>query len=138
MSKEHVLEAMNVKLFASVALAALVKENIAYARGIVTNTWPQVHYFEVTSTEGYITDYDSITVQFSVWALDKFSALRIADIVEKIFKRLHEKITVTGGVVDINWSQLIDSGALPETDPQLFGQFLRFTFRYRGENLGGF
>lgn len=135
----RMLEAIDKTLKASTALVALVpKASINYARGPVSATWPAVHYFEVATTEGYQADYNSVTIQFSAWALDMHSALQIKEVVHSLFSRFHGKIAITGGSVDINWTELVDSGALPETDPQLFGSFLRFQFRYRGVNLGGY
>jgi len=138
MTTEPILEAINSKLFATTALTAIVGNNIAYARGPIDGTWPQVHYFEVAEVEGYQLDYNSITVQFSAWAHDKYQVLEIKRILSVLFSRFRGTISVTGGTVDINWTELVDSGALPESDPQLFGQQLRYQFRYRGTNIGGF
>jgi len=138
MIARNLIEAILKNLTDSTALAAIVGTNIAYARGAIDNTWPQVHFFEVATTEGYMADYNSVTIQFSAWALDSYDALQIKEIIYSIFSRLHGKTAITGGSVDINFSTLVDSGALPESDPQLFGSYLRFRFFYRGTNLGGF
>lgn len=138
MIARSVLEAVNVKLFATSGLTSIVGTNIAYARGPISNTWPQVHYFEVTGLEGYQVDFNTLTVQLSAWSNDKFQALAIKEVLYGIFSRFKGLTSVTGGTVDITWTELVDSGALPETDPQLFGQYLRFLFRYRGANIGGY
>lgn len=138
MIAQNILAAAHAKLFASSALTAIVGTNIAYARGPVSNTWPQVHYFEVANSEGYQVDFNTITIQLSAWSLDKFQALAMKEVLYGIFSRFKGLTSVTGGTVDITWTELVDSGALPETDPQLFGQYLRFLFRYRGANIGGY
>jgi hypothetical protein len=138
MISQNVIAAVHSKLFASTELTAIVGTNIAYARGPISNTWPQVHYFEVAGIEGYQVDFNSCTIQFSAWSLDKFQALAMKEVLYGIFSRFKGLTSVTGGTVDITWTELVDSGALPDTDPQLFGQYLRFLFRYRGANIGGY
>lgn len=134
---KDLITAINNTLFASTELQGKVAKRIAYARGTVGSKWPQVHYFEVAETVGYLADYNSITIQFSAWSLNKYESLEIKDILKTLFTRFRGVISITGGEVDINWSELIDSGALPETDPTLYGQYLRYIFKYRGKNLGG-
>lgn len=138
MSVNHVLDAVNVMLFADSSITGIVGTNIAYARGPVSNKWPQVHYFEVTDTYGYQCDFNSHTVQISAWALDKWDALNLKIYLTNLFLRYRGKVSITGGTVDITWCEIIDSGALPESDPQLFGQYIRVKIRYRGTNLGGY
>jgi len=134
----NALDAILKTLTDSTELAAIVGSNIAYARGAISDTYPLVHFFEVASSVGYKADYNSITVQFSAWADNSYDALQLKEILYTLFNRFHGKIVLTGGTVDINWTTLVDSGALPEGDPQLYGSFLRFKFMYRGTNLGGF
>ena len=139
MISSRVVEAIDKKLKASTALVALVpKTSIGYGRGPVTATWPNINYFDLAPREGYQVDFNSLTIQISIWALNPKSALAIKEVVYGIFARFRGKIAIAGGSVDITWTELVDSGALPETDPQLYGQYLRFLFRYRGENLGGY
>ena len=139
MISARIVEAIDKKLKASTALVALVpKASIGYGRGPITATWPNIHFFEVASGEGYQVDFNSCTVQISIWATNPKSALSIKEVVYGILSRFRGKIAIAGGSVDITWTELVDSGALPETDPQLYGQYLRFLFRYRGENLGGY
>ena len=139
MISARVIEAVDKKLKASPALVALVpKTSIGYGRGPITATWPNIHFFEVASGEGYQVDFNSCTVQISAWSTDPKNALKIKEAIYGIFSRLRGDVAITGGSVDITWTELVDSGALPETDPQLYGQYLRFLFRYRGENLGGY
>jgi hypothetical protein len=113
------------------------KKNIGYGRLPVTTKANTVNFFEVAQADGYQINYDSVTLQFSVWCLDKWDAVEIKDIIHKSYSGFRGTLNTTGGTVEINWTELIDAGALPESDPQLYGQFLRFTFRYRGSNIGG-
>lgn len=137
MITQPMVYALQTKAFACTALTAIVGNNIAYDRGQVGNTWPQVHFFEVSSMAGYQVDFNYCIVQFSCWALDKWDALNLKEIVYQEFDRFIGKITTSLGVVDITWSEMIDSGALPEADATLYGQYVRFKFRFRGANLGG-
>jgi len=134
-----IVNAIQNKLFACTALTAIVGTNIAYAQGPIVGTWPQVHFFKVSSIDGYKVDFNYYTAQFSTWALDKWDAITINDIVYAEFNRFIGKVSAspTVGDVDITWSEMIDSGALPEADTTLHGQYVRFKFRYRGANLGG-
>jgi hypothetical protein len=136
--RSKILEAIQKLLFANTALKNALSSRIYYDRGPVSSTWPQLVFFDVTETQGYLIDYDSVTVQFSVWAATAHSALQIIEMVKKIVLRLHAGVDISGGnKVFINWSSLLDSGELPGSDQQLHGQFLRIRFNYRGENLGG-
>jgi hypothetical protein len=137
MIDQQIIYAVQTKLFACTALTTVVGNNIAFARGPVDNTWPQVHFFKVSTGEGYQVDFNQVTIQMSVWADDKWTALSIKEIIYNEFKRYIGKIATSLGVVDITWTEMIDSGALPEADSTLFGEYLRFKFRYRGANLGG-
>jgi len=138
MSMEHGLYAVHTKLFALTALTNIVGTNIAYARGPIEGTWPQVHYFDVSEITNHKIDFEKLTIQFSCWALDKWDALAMKEIIRAEFLRFTGFVAITGGNVEITWSKLIDSGALPEADPTLFGQFLRFQFSIRGTNIGGY
>ena len=137
MITQPMIYALQTKAFACTALTALVGNNITYARGPVEGTWPQVHFFEVSSMDGYQLDFNYCTVQFSCWALDKWDALALEEVVYTEFNRFIGKVTTSLGIVDITWTEMIDSGALPEADPTLYGTYVRFKFRYRGANLGG-
>lgn len=130
MNRTTALTEIHAFLFADTTLAAAVSNRIYYARGPVTSAWPQLVYFDVTETNGYQVDYNSVTVQFSLWSTDTFQALSLIERVRVIFSRLSD--IVSGS---FNYVSLIDSGALPQEDQQLYGQFLRFQFRYRGENI---
>ena len=137
MISQPMVYAIQEKLFDCTALTAIVGNNIAFERGPVSNTWPQVHFFEVSAIDGYQVDFNFVTVQFSCWALDKWDAVAIKEAVYHEFNRFIGEITTSLGTVKITWSELVDSGPLPEADPTLYGQYLRFKFRYRGENIGG-
>jgi len=128
MTLSDALGKIHTQLFASTELAAIVSTNIHYARGPVTSQWPQVIYFDVATGTNYNIDYDTLTVQFSAWSTDKFQVLTMRSLLYNMFLRFRSS--------DINWTELIDSGALPQDDQQLYGQFLRFQFRYRGANIG--
>jgi hypothetical protein len=133
-----IIELIEKLLKGSAQLTALVpKTSINYARGPVNSTWPQVNFFEVAATEGYQVDFNSCTVQISAWALDAKQALKIKEIIHSIICRFRGKVIVTDGEITVTWSELIDSGAMPENDPQLYGQYVRYLFRYRGKNIGG-
>lgn len=137
MITQPMIYALQEKAFACTALTAIVGNNIAYERGPVGDTWPLVHFFEVSSMDGYQVDYNFCTVQFSCWALDKWDALALKEIIYNEFNRFSGKVTTSLGDVDINWTEMIDSGALPQADATLYGSYVRFKFRYRGANLGG-
>lgn len=132
MNRKDALEQIHGFLFTDTTLAAALSNRMYYARGPVVSQWPQLIYFDVAETNGYQLDYDSVTVQFSIWSTDKFQALTLIERVRLIFNRLSD--IVSGS---FNYVSLIDSGALPQDDQQLYGQFLRFQFRYRGKNIGG-
>lgn len=138
MISKNITEAILKVLTDSASLAALVGTNVQYARGGVENTYPLVRFFEVASSDGYQVDYNSVTFQFDAVALDAYTALQIKEVLYTLLNRFHGKVALSGGNVEINWSTMIDSGALPDTDLQLYGSFLRFSFKYRGKNLGGF
>jgi hypothetical protein len=140
MSMTHGLYVIHTKLFALTGLTAIVGNNINYAKGPVSNTWPQVIYFDVVDMTGHKVDFEHLTVQFSCWseADNPWQALEIKEIIRAEFLRFRGLVAITGGSVDITWSDLIDSGALPDADSTLFGQFLRFKFSIRGSNIGGF
>jgi hypothetical protein len=127
MTLSDALGKIHAQLFASAELAAIVNTNIHYARGPVTSQWPQVIYFDVATSTGYNIDYDTVTVQFSAWSTNKFQSLTMRTVLYNMFLRFNN--------ADFNWTELIDSGALPQDDQQLYGQFLRFQFRYRGANI---
>lgn len=131
------IEATHAILFSSSDLSDEVGDNIHYARGPVTSQWPQVVYFAVTSRDSYIVDYDKNTIQVSSWAADKWQALRIHDILRRLFREYRGTVNTHYGDVKINWTELIDSSALPQDDDQLFGHQLRFELRVRGDNIGG-
>lgn len=135
--RAKILEAIHKTLFANVALKTALGSRIYYARGPISSTWPQLIYFDVTDTQGYLIDYDSVTVQFSVWSTTAPDALKHIESVRKMMTRLNGDIALSVGSVYINWSSLIDSGEVPGSDQQLHGQFIRVRFNYRGENLGG-
>jgi hypothetical protein len=138
MIEQPIVYAAQTMLFASTSLTAIVGNNIDYKRGAVEKTWPLVHFFPVSAMVGYRADFNFCTMQFSIWSTEKVETLAIKEIVNNIFERYRGKVTVANyGIVDITWTELIDSGALPEADPTLFGEYLRFKFRYRGANLGG-
>ena len=131
------IEATHAILFSSSDLENEVGDNIHYARGPVTSKWPQVVYFAVTSRDSYIVDYDKTTIQISSWDTDKWRALRIHDILRILFREYRGVVNTYYGDVEINWTELVDSSALPQDDDQLFGQQLRVELRTRGENIGG-
>ena len=133
MSKPAVMEAIHTMLFSHTTLRNLTGDRMYYARGPISSEFPQVVYFDVSSTNGYLLDYNSETIQVSVWANDEFTALNISESIHSIFNRFHGIINT----VNINYIELIDRGALPQEDQQLKGQFLRYQIRYRGTNLGG-
>lgn len=137
MSEQIALEATNRILFSSTELAAEVGTNIHYARGPVTSTWPQVVYFPVTARESYRMDYDKTTIQVSSWSGDKYQAIKIHNILRKLFREFRGIVTTHYGDVEINWTSLVDTSALPQEDDQLYGHQLRFELRVRGENIGG-
>jgi hypothetical protein len=127
------LESIHTLLFANTALRTATGDRIYYARAPVGSTYPQVIYYDIASGTDYLVDFDSVTVQFSIWANDEFTALNISELIYRQMNRL-------GGIMSqvyITHTELIDRGALPETDQQLKGQFLRFVVRYRGQNIGG-
>ena len=85
MISSRIIEAIDKKLKASSALVALVpKTSIGYGRGPITATWPNVHFFEVASGEGYQVDFNSCTVQISAWSTDPKNALKIKEIIGMI------------------------------------------------------
>jgi hypothetical protein len=127
MTLTDALGKIHARLFAEPALTAIVGTNMHYARGPVTSQWPQIIYFDVATSTAYNIDYDTVTVQFSAWSTDKWQALTMRTVLYNMFLRFNN--------ADFNWTQLIDSGALPQDDQQLYGQFLRFQFRYRGANI---
>lgn len=131
------LNAIDLLLKNDAEVYASVNGRIDYARGAVSRVWPLITYFEVSANTGYVADYDRIIVQCSIWAESPFVALDIASKVEKLLRRFRGPIVTPRGTVDINWTSLVDAGALPQADERLFGQFLRYEIRYRGQNLGG-
>ena len=135
--KAHVLEALHKLLFSSTGLTTATNNQIYYARAPVSSTFPQVVFFDVTDTKGYLVDYDSVTAQVSAWALDEITALNIHSIISGLLSRFYGIVNIGDNAIDINYIELIDSGALPQQDQQLKGQFLRFVIRYRGTNIGG-
>ncbi len=124
-------------LFDTSDLVAEVGNNIHYARGPVTSTWPQVIFFSVAERSSYLVDYDKATVQISVWSQDKYQALRLHGIIKKKFKEFRGVVNTHLGNVEVNWTQMIDSSSLPQDDQTLFGHQSRFEIRSRGKNLGG-
>ena len=135
--KAQVLEALHKLLFSSTGLTTATNNQIYYARAPVSSTFPQVVFFDVTDTKGYLVDYDSVTVQVSAWALDEITALNIHSLIGGLLSRFYGIVNIGDNAIDINYIELIDSGALPQQDQQLKGQFLRFVIRYRGTNIGG-
>lgn len=136
--RAKIIEAIHKKLMDNVAIKTALSSRIYYARGPVSSTWPQMIYFDVAETQGYLIDFDSVTVQFSVWATTAPQALNIIEMVRKTVTRINETVSISGGkTAKINWSSLLDSGELPGSDQQLHGQFLRVRFNYSGENIGG-
>ena len=132
-----VLQAVHARLFASSDLAAEVGTRINYARAPVGTDYPQVIYFDVASRTGGVMDYDKVTVQFSAWSNDKYQALRIQEILYRLWLRYSGVVAITGGDnVDVNWTELVDQSALPQDDPQLFGYQIRFELRVKGANIG--
>ena len=129
------MEAIHNVLFSIAELTAILGTKINYSKAPITAEWPLLHYFDVTKVIGYLMDFNSVTVQFSVWSQDKFEALQLRGILENNLLRLNDTITTNTGMVKITWSVLIDSGALPSVDSFLYGQFLRVNFRYLGNNL---
>jgi len=124
-------------LFASAELQAEVGTNIHYARAPVTTAWPQVIFFAVAERDAYLLDYKKATVQVSVWAAEKYQALKIYGIIKEIFREYRGLVATGIGNIDVNWTQLVDASALPQADGQLFGHQLRFELRTRGGNLIG-
>lgn len=137
MNTPAALNAIDLMLKNNADVFNAVGGRIDYARGAVSCVWPLITYFEVSEGTAYVADYDRILVQCSIWAESPFVALDIASKVEKLFRRFRGPIVTPRGTVDINWTSLVDAGALPQADERLFGQFLRYEFRYRGQNLGG-
>jgi hypothetical protein len=135
--KAKILEAINKRLFGNTALKNALSSRIYYARGPVSATWPQMIYFDVTDVQGYLIDFDSMTVQFSVWATTAISALNLSVMVRDLMTRMGGQYALGTGTVYINFSQLIDAGELPGDDQQLYGQYLRVKYNYRGTNIGG-
>ncbi len=134
---EKALEATNRLLFSHTPLTDIVGTEIHFARGPVTSNYPQVIYFDVAERDSYQIDYDKATIQVSSWAQDKYNALKIHNILRKLFREFRGTVTTYLGDVEINWTQLVDTSALPQDDPQLFGHQLRFELRTRGQNIGG-
>jgi hypothetical protein len=126
-----VLEAVHTLLFADAGIVAATGGRIAYARGPLGATFPQIHYFEVASSVGYLVDYNSVTIQVSAWALDPHTCRNIVDLVDGVFIRY----TGLVGSIMINWVDQIDRSALPQADLQLYGQQARYTIRYKGANI---
>ena len=127
-----ILTAVHTRLFASDDLATEVGTRINYARAPVGTVYPQVIYFDVASRSEAVADYDKVKVQFSAWSVDKFQALRIQEIIYRLFLRYRGTI----GDVEVNWTQLVDMAALPQDDPQLHGYQIRFELRVKGANIG--
>jgi hypothetical protein len=132
-----VLEAVHTKIFADTDIKAEVGTNIHYARGCVTSIWPQIVYWDVTAQQGYNVDFNSVTVQFSVWGDDKFQVTKITELIALLFGRFSGTVTTGLGDVEINYTSLIDTSALPTEDDNLYGRQLRYLISYRGLNLGG-
>lgn len=137
MSMQAAIEAVQQRLVNHTPLRDIVGTNIHYARGPVDGTLPQVIFFDVTATSGYIVDYNSATMQFSCWSNDKYQAMQLADIIRLLFNRFSGNVTTYLGSVQINFTNMIDSSALPESDPNVFGYQSRFQFWMRGTNIGG-
>ena len=136
--REKVIESVHSKLVGNIAIASALGGRIYYERGPVSSTWPQLIYFDVAETQGYLIDYDSVTIQVSVWSTKATEALRLIELVKATLTRMNEKVTLSNGrSATINWSSLIDSGELPGSDQQLKGQFIRVKFNYLGQNIGG-
>lgn len=136
--RDKIIEAVHKKLFENAALKAALSSRIYYARGPVSSTWPQLIYFDVADTQGYLIDFDSVTIQISLWAETAPQAVKLIELARSTLTRLNETVSLSGGrTAKINWSSLIDSGELPGSDQQLHGQFLRVRINYLGENLGG-
>jgi len=135
--KSKLIDAIHRRLFSSNALKTALSSRIAYARAPVSSTWPQMIYFDVTDTQGYLVDFDSVTIQFSIWANNAPDVLKYSEIVRGLMTRLHGNYPHTTGNIFINWAEMIDAGQLPGDDQQLHGQFLRVKYNYRGQNLGG-
>lgn len=134
---EKALEATNRLLVNHAPLTDIVGSEIHFARGPATSNYPQVIYFDVAERDSYQIDYDKATIQISSWAHDKYNALKIHNIIRKLFREFRGVVTTYLGDVEINWTQLVDTSALPQDDPQLFGHQLRFELRTRGQNIGG-
>ena len=134
---EKALEATNRILATHTPLTDIVGTEIHFARAPVTSNYPQVIYFNVTSRDSYQIDYDKATIQVSSWAYSKYDAIKLHNIIRKLFREFRGIVTTYLGDVEINWTQLVDSAALPQEDQQLFGHQLRFELRTRGQNIGG-
>ncbi len=135
MSVENVLEMVEIKLKALSGSTGI--SEVHFARGPISGTWPQAHFFKSAETLNYRIDYDMAQIQVSVWGLEaeKLIVLSAIEYYKKALVELHETVSLSAGSIEINWSELADSGALPVDDTQLYGEFIRVNFRYRGENL---
>lgn len=134
---QRTLQAVHAILFGTAELTAIVGNRISYARAPVTSTYPQVIYFDVSSRADAIVDYDKVTAQISCWSTNKFEALSIQRIIYNAMLRYRGPVDIGGDTVDINWTELIESAALPQDDPQLYGYQTRFELRTKGANIGG-
>lgn len=137
MRTDLAVEVVQNILFADADIIAEVGNNMHYARGPVTTDWPQVIFFPVAERDTYIIDYNKVTMQVSSWSHEKYQSLKIHNILRKLFREFRGVVTTHYGDVEINWTQLVDTSALPQDDPQLFGHQLRFELRTRGQNIGG-
>lgn len=136
--RDKILEAVHAKLTQNVALKNAVGGRIYYERGPVSSTWPQLIYFDVSDSQGYLIDFDAVTIQVSVWSPKAPECLRIIEMARSTLTRLNETVSLSGGrTAKINWSSLTDAGELPGSDQQLKGQYIRVRINYLGTNIGG-
>ena len=137
MSSDIAVEVVHNLIFGDSDITDIVGNNIHYARGSVTTKWPQIIFFPVAERDSYLIDYDKVTVQVSSWSIEKYQALTLHNLLRNLFHEFRGVVNTHVGDVDINWTQLVDTSALPQADPQLFGHQLRFELRMRGQNIGG-
>jgi len=134
-NSEHVIQFVKAQLLSLSGLAAIISKRIYDTYGDISTTLPQMQYFIVTETEGYQVDFNSMTVQFSAYSNDFTEPRKMCNIVKAHFSRLSGVYAVTGGNIDINYCQFIDSGFLDRGDAKIHGQYLRYRIWYRGTNI---
>ena len=128
--KEEFMQGIHEQLHANADLTAIVSDRIYFARAPIDSQFPQVHWFDVSDTLAYQIDFNSVIVQFSMWATNSFEALSLKS---ELMKYHRYSGTLNG--VKVNWAEVIDNGSLYSEEKNEYGSFIRVKYNYVGENI---